>query len=163
MCSFPILHCPRSSHRSTDHSRGTPHHKAPTLPSPEPSDVLRHPLLPSTLQPLHPSEIPSRTLQQRHRVQLHSLQSAPNSTMAQHDQDGCPAGISQSISGRVCWFWERPRGSSLQLPASQPPGLSLKAAPTSSSSQSCLQKPVSSPLYWERVAWAPAAGGQAAQ
>lgn len=47
------------------------------------------------------------------------------------------------ISGRVCWFWERPRGSSLQLPTSQPPGLSLKAAPTSSSSQSCLQKPVS--------------------
>lgn len=119
------------------------HHKAPTLPSPEPSDVLRHPLLPSTLQPLHPSEIPGRSLQWRHQVQLHSLQSAPNSAAAQHDQHGCPAGIAQSISGRVCWFWERPRGSSLQLPTSQPPGLSLKAAPTSSSSQSCLQKPVS--------------------
>lgn len=120
-----------------------PTHKDPTLPSPESSDVLRHSLLPSTLQPLHPSEIPGRTLQRRHRVQLHTLQSAPNSATTQHDQDGCPAGIAQSISGRVCWFWERPRGSSLQLPASQPPGLSLKAAPTSSSLQSCLQKPVS--------------------
>lgn len=129
--SLPVFRCPSPSQRGEDHSRDTP--PPPRLLS-FPAQTLRCAQIPPS--PAFYSAVFEPALCESRQRPL----SGTPMTIAEalgHPQlchDGCPAGVSQPsplVEG-FAGSW-RVGGSSLQLPTRQPPGLCLKAAPTSSS------------------------------